>query len=74
MGMADVDLGEIKNRVSAAVLKNVKGVSGVGRHEQSITIYLEEDTPEIRDAVIKAIKPLNLTVQLRWEVTGKFKR
>jgi hypothetical protein len=73
-GMAGAELGELKNQVSAAVLKNVKGVSGVGLPEQGITIYLEADTPEIRDAVAEAIKPLKLTVPLHWVVTGKFER
>lgn len=68
------ELGELKNQVSAAVLKNVKGVSGVGLHAQGITIYLEEDTPEVRDAVAEAVKPLKLAVPLHWRVTGKFER
>jgi hypothetical protein len=73
-GMAGTELGELKNQVSAAVLKNVKGVSGVGLPAQGITIYVEADTPEIRDEVAKAVKPLKLTVPLHWVVTGKFKR
>jgi hypothetical protein len=71
-GMAGAELGELKNRVSAAVLKNVKGVAGVGLRAERITIYLEEDTPEIRDAVAKAVGPLKLTVPLQWLVTGRF--
>ena len=70
--MASAKLGELKNRVSAAVLKNVKGVSGAGLRAQCITIYLEEDTPAVRDAAADAVKPLKLTVPLRWLVTGKF--
>ena len=68
------DLSELKSQVSAAVLKKVKGVSGVGLPTQGITIYLEEDTPEIRSAVAKAIEPLKLTAPLHWMVTGKFER
>ena len=68
------DLRDLKSRVSAAVLKKVKGVSGVGLPEQGITIYLEEDTAEVRAAVAKEVEPLNLTVPLHWVVTGKIKR
>jgi len=71
---AGAELGELKDQVSTAVLKNVKGVSGVGLHAQGITIYLEQDSPEVRDAVTEAVKPLKLTVPLRWQVTGKFTR
>ena len=73
-GIVGVEIGELKNQVSAAVLKKVKGVSGVGLPAQGITIYLEADTPEIRAAVAKAVEPLKLTVPLHWLVTGKFER
>jgi hypothetical protein len=73
-GTTDAELGQLKSQVSAAVMKNVKGVSGVGLHAQAITIYLEEDTPEIRSAVVKAVKPLKLAAPLHWRVTGKFER
>jgi hypothetical protein len=73
-GTPGAKLGELKNQVSAAVLKTVKGVSGVGLPAQGITIYLEADTQEVRDAVAEAVKPLKLTVPLHWVVTGKFQR
>jgi hypothetical protein len=68
------DLNELKSQVSAALLKKVKGVSGVGLPAQGITIYLEEDTEEVRAAVAKAVEPLGLPVPIHWAVTGKFKR
>lgn len=68
------DLPELKSQVSAALLKKVKGVSGVGLPAQGITIYLEADTAEVRAAVTKAVEPLNLTVPLHWRVTGEFER
>ena len=74
VGLPDPELGELKNQVSAAVLKKVKGVSGVGLPAQGITIYLEADTTEVRAAVAKAVEPLKLAVPLRWLVTGKFER
>ena len=73
-GITGVELGELKKQVSAAVLKKVKGVSGVGLPAQGITIYLEAETPEIRAAVAKAVEPLKLAVPLHWLVTGKFER
>lgn len=68
------DLSELKSRVSAALLKKVKGVSGVGLPAQGITVYLEEDTAEVRAAVAKAVEPLRLPEPLHWAVTGKFER
>ena len=68
------DLSELKSRVSAALLKKVSGVSGVGLPKQGITIYLEEDTPAVRAAVAAAVEPLGLPVPLHWAVTGKFER
>ena len=68
------DLPELKSQVSAALLKKVKGVSGVGLPAQGITIYLEADTAEVRAAVTKAVEPLHLTVPLHWRVTGEFER
>jgi hypothetical protein len=68
------DLAEVKSQVSAALLKKVEGVTGVGLPAQGITIYLEADTSEIRAAVQKAIEPLKLAVPVHWEVTGKFHR
>ena len=73
-GMTSAELGELKNQVSAAVLKKVKGVSGVGLPAQGITIYLEADTPEVRAAVAQAVNALKLAVPLHWVVTGKFER
>lgn len=68
------ELHELKNKVSAALLKKVKGVAGVGLPEKGIAVYLEEDTPEIRSAVAKAVEPLGLPLPIHFEVTGKFER
>jgi hypothetical protein len=65
------ELRALKDRVSAAVLKQVKGVCGVGLPAQKLTVYLEQDTPEIRAAVAHAIKPLNLPVEVQCVVMGK---
>jgi len=68
------DLSAIKKKVSAALLKKVEGVSGVGLPEQRLTIYLDTDTAEVREAVAKAVASLKLTVPLHWQVTGTFER
>lgn len=68
------DLVEIKNQVSAAVLKKVPGVTGVGLPAQGLTIYLKKDTEEIRAAVLKAIESLKLDLPVNWQVTGEFQR
>lgn len=68
------DLADLKGRVSNALLGKVRGVSGVGLPAKGITIYLEEDTADIRAAVKEAIDPLHLPVQVHWQVTGKFQR
>jgi len=64
---------ELKRKVSDAVLTTVKGVSGVGLPGQKITIYLEDDTPEVRSAVQAAVAPLGLREPLQWLTTGKIK-
>ena len=70
--MTSSELTALKGKVSAALLGKVKGVSGVGLPAQGITVYLETDADEIRDAVEKAVAPLKLPVSLHWQVTGKF--
>ena len=68
---ASDDLSAIKRRVSSAVLK-LGGVSGVGLPERGLTIYLEDDSPAVRDAIASALEPLKLKVDVHWEVTGRF--
>ena len=71
---APAELAALKDKVSAAVLKKVAGVSGIGLPAQGITVYLEVDSPEVRAAVAKAVAPLKLEAPLHWLVTGKFER
>ncbi|MEP7101108.1 MAG: hypothetical protein ABI781_11400 [Burkholderiales bacterium] len=65
------DLSAIKRRVSGAVLK-LGGVSGVGLPARGLTIYLEDDSPALREKIASALEPLRLKVDVHWEVTGKF--
>ena len=65
------DLSAIKRRVSATVLK-LPGVAGVGLPARGLTIYLENESDELRSRVAGALTPLKLAVDVHWEVTGKF--
>jgi hypothetical protein len=65
------DLKSVKSRLSAAVLK-LPGVAGVGLPARGVTVYLEDDTPELRARVADAVSSLKLPVAVHWEVSGKF--
>ena len=70
MSSAD-DMKAIKSRVSAAVLK-LPGVAGVGLPARGLTVYLENESSDVRAGVASALKKLDLTVDVHWEITGKF--
>jgi hypothetical protein len=70
--MKSPDLKAVKRRVSDAVLK-IPGVSGVGLPDEGLTIYLEADSSELRERVMRSIEPLNLSVPVHWHVTGPFR-
>jgi hypothetical protein len=70
--MSSPDLKAVKRRVSQAVLK-IPGVSGVGLPEDGLTIYLETDSPELRERVMRSMEPLNLSVPVHWQVTGRIR-
>lgn len=70
MASAD-DMKATKDRVSAAVL-NLAGVAGVGLPARGLTIYLENDSAEVRDRIAGAVEKLKLPIDVHWEVTGKF--
>jgi len=67
------DLTSAKSRVSAAILK-LPGVAGVGLPARGVTVYLENDTPELRTRIADAIGTLKPPVEVHWEVSGKFGR
>lgn len=69
-----VPLAELKHRVAEALLGKVEGVSGVGLPARGITVYLEHDSAAIREAVLRAVEPLDLPVRLHWQVTGTYHR
>ena len=68
---ASDSLNSIKGRVSAAVLQ-LPGVAGVGLPARGLTIYLEDDTAVVRERIAAALAGLKLTLDVHWEVTGKF--
>lgn len=70
---AEAELAGIKRKVSAAILR-MDGVAGVGLPAQGLTVYLENDSQELREKVANALEPLHLTVPIHWEVAGKFQR
>lgn len=70
MSSAD-DMKAIKNRVSAALLK-LPGVAGVGLPARGLTVYLENESFDVRAGVASALKKLDLPVDVHWEITGKF--
>jgi len=71
MSPSSDDHRAIKDKVSAAVLK-LPGVSGVGMPARGLTIYLEDDSAELRGRVAAAVEKLKVPVTVHWEVTGKF--
>ncbi|MBM3767330.1 MAG: hypothetical protein FJW32_18225 [Acidobacteria bacterium] len=74
MKPSSTQLAEWKRRVSAAVLGEVPGVSGVGLPPQGLTVYLEEDDDAVRAAVQRAVAPLKLPAPVKFSVAGKFER
>lgn len=67
------DLRAVKRKVSEAVLK-IPGVSGVGLPEQGLTIYLAQESVEVRERVKRSLEPLKLKVPIHWQVSGEFER
>lgn len=67
------ELQAAKSRVSAAVLR-LPGVAGVGLPAQGVTVYLENDTPDLHARVAEAVGALGLAISVHWEVSGKFGR
>lgn len=67
------DLVSAKSRVSAAILK-LPGVAGVGLPARGVTVYLENDSADLRARIANAVDTLKLPVEVHWEVSGKFGR
>lgn len=67
------DLRAVKRQVSEVVLK-IPGVSGVGLPDEGLTIYLEAESPDLRERVERSLEPLNVGVPIHWQVTGEFRR
>jgi len=50
----------------------IAGVSGVGMPEQGITVYLEKDTPAVRQRVNDALCKAGIEGQVHFAETGRF--
>ena len=59
--------------MSAAVLR-LPGVAGVGLPARGVTVYLENDTPELHARIADVVGALELPVSVHWEVSGRFGR
>ena len=64
------DLGAIKRSLSPEVLR-IKGVSGLGLPNNKLTVYLEEDSTEVRRRVQSVLDKQGVTAPIAWQVTGK---
>jgi hypothetical protein len=55
-----------------ALLLGLKGIAGVSRDEDGITVYLEEDSEEVRARVHTAVESVGFRGSVRFVVTGPF--
>jgi hypothetical protein len=49
-------------------------VAGVGLPDRGVTIYLEDNSPELRLRLTEVVDKLELSVPINFEVSGKFGR
>ncbi|HTM49774.1 MAG TPA: hypothetical protein VL285_13865 [Bryobacteraceae bacterium] len=63
-------LRAIKRSLSPEVLR-IEGVSGLGLPDDKLTVYLEEDTSEVRRRVKSVMDKKGVTAPVEWRVTGK---
>ncbi len=70
--MADVDLREVKRRLSPRLL-GIRGVSGVGLPGGRLTIYLAEDSESVRREVAALLESDAPDTPVTYVVTGAFR-
>jgi len=70
--MSMTDLRNLKRRLSPQLL-NIAGISGVGISEGTLAVYLEDDSPTVRQEVEKVVGNKALGVPVTYVVTGKFR-
>jgi len=64
-------LRTVKKRVSSQLLA-LAGISGVGISGGRLTVYLEDDSEVMRQAVDKVVRNIAPGVPVLFVVTGKF--
>lgn len=69
--MDTTSLRELKRRVSPKLL-SIRGVSGVGVSGGRLTVYLEYDSPALRNRIAEAVQGLVKEGEIALEVAGKF--
>ncbi len=73
--MAVFDFNELL-RISDAVsphLKGVRGVTGVGVQVQGLTVYLEQDSEQVRDRVTRIVSNQFGNTPVHFEISGRFR-
>lgn len=65
-------LRALKTRLSRELL-TLHGVSGVGTPGGKLTVYLEEDSPRIRQTVESIVRQIDQTIHVLYLVTGAFR-
>jgi hypothetical protein len=68
----DQDVQELKRRVSPKLLQT-RGVSGVGIREGVLTVYLTEDSDDVRRDAAATVEQEQPGAQVNFVVTGPFR-
>jgi hypothetical protein len=67
------DPRDLKRKLSPQILR-VPGVSGIGIPKGRLTIYLEEDSDDVKKRVREVLKTVSPEADVVFMVTGKFTR
>ncbi|HEV2119396.1 MAG TPA: hypothetical protein VGS11_04740 [Candidatus Bathyarchaeia archaeon] len=67
------DPRDLKRKVSSQILR-LPGVSGIGIPKGRLTIYLEEDSDDVKNRVREVLKTVSPEADVVFIVTGKFSR
>jgi hypothetical protein len=73
--VAELDFNELF-RISDVIspeLQEVPGVTGVGVQLEGLTVYLDQDSEQLRGRVTQIMKARGLTTPVHFEVSGRFR-
>lgn len=70
--LSEPELRNVKQQVSPQLL-SLAGISGVGISGGRLTVYLENDSKAVRQAVDKVVESAAPGVPVLYVVTGKFR-